>query len=112
MNKRKSFHIAIDYQYRALATNLASLNEERKLSADFGIQSCQYERWINETLAMSYSAKENDLDAKIMATKHLIKMIIRKHTKRENIKILNLSVDAENNDDFYQNYVLPELDFI
>lgn len=108
--KRRPFHIAIDYQYRALETNLASLNEERKLSVDFGIQSCQYERWVNETIAMSYTAKEDDLEAKIMATKHLIKMIIRKHTKRENIKIINLSIDAENEDDFYQNHVLPELD--
>lgn len=109
---RKSFHIAIDYQYRALEKNRASLDEERKLSIDFGIQSCQYERWMNETIAMSYTARENDMDAKVIAVKHLIKMIIRKHGKRENIKIINLSIDAENGDDFYQHHILPTLDFI
>ena len=109
-NKRKDYHLGISYQYRMLETNLATLEEERKLSVEYGIQSCEYERWVNETIAMTFSAKENDLYATIMAVKHLIKMIIRKHTKRQNIKIVSISVDTEIQENFYETYIAANWD--
>lgn len=105
MKKRKNYHFAVEYQYKKFEKNLATIDEERLLGVDHHIQSCQFQSWMTFTMAMTCSLRENDESAKVEAIRHLIKMIIRKHGKRKDVKIVQLWIDREDAQKFYNKHI-------
>ncbi len=106
--KRIDRHIAIDYQYRKLEKNRATIEEERILGEKYGVQSCQFEAWESATMAMTCSIPDNE-SATVAAVWHLIKMITRKHYSRKNVKIIQLYVDTKIAKDIFKKKISPYL---
>ncbi len=106
--KRIDRHIAIEYQFRKNEPNRATIEEERKLGEKYGVQSCKFEVWENATVAMTCSLPDNE-SSTVSAIWHLIKMITRKHRSRRNVKILNLFIDTEMDEDLFQRKISPYL---
>ncbi len=104
--KRIERHLAIDYQFRKLEPNRATIEEERKLGEKYGVQSCQFEAWENATMAMTCSIPDNE-SATVAAAWHLIKMISRKHYGRKNVKIISLHVDHKTEKKLFNKKISP-----